>query len=496
MNVSGSDTHGDMSAGRTFSVQPATVAESDLRLAEQLNKLAWRYRENNQLDEAEALYLRALSLRGAQPGISGMAELTALKSLGELYAREARPDRAETLFRKVVEHLEGCPDDCLKKELSGVLRLLALALKTQEKHGQAEQVLTHALAGLDYLTEPAEAETALVLKELAGLYLGDVTSRQGPSALAAQGLPLAYGLYELGSFYLKQACYEESHYYLRLAVKQVRDGEVYCIFDLPTFTRGKISADVREKLKAVSLSYRALGKSQCGSGDFRQGRETTRKALAMALAVLPETHPHILLLTDELCELELILDNSCAARVLAEQALAQRKRLLGDDHPQLAGGFSLLARAYLAGSDERRAEELLRGAYDLLLRSGSQGSLATALVLKDLALIFLARGELEQARNLSLRAISISEAAGDAALVIEPAKAERQAPQTGEFMPEGNYEQAVLRLVASGLNSLEISRELKSSNVAVAQALSKVQAELAALPAQIACARLSDKLAV
>ena len=99
------------------------------------------------------------------------------------------------------------------------------------------------------------------------------------------------------------------------------------------------------------------------------------------------------------------------ARAANLRALAVRERLLGPDHPDVAGLLNNLANVEQAVGDYAAAEPLLRRALDINTRAFGPDHPDVAVNLGNLALVRHEQDDAVQARELHTRALKIAEAA-------------------------------------------------------------------------------------
>ncbi|MBM7115770.1 CHAT domain-containing tetratricopeptide repeat protein [Archangium primigenium] len=99
-----------------------------------------------------------------------------------------------------------------------------------------------------------------------------------------------------------------------------------------------------------------------------------------------------------------------AALVQAEHALALRKEILGDAHPDVASCLNLLGELYLRQGDMAHAEQVLVRALAIRESVFGQDHLEVAQSLNLLAYLHQMQGSYEQAQSLFERALAIREA--------------------------------------------------------------------------------------
>ena len=95
------------------------------------------------------------------------------------------------------------------------------------------------------------------------------------------------------------------------------------------------------------------------------------------------------------------------ARPLLEEALAIRRRLWGDDHPEIVTSLDHLASLYHDQGDYGRAEPLFLRALEIRRAELGENHPHVAASLNNLAFLYRARGDVERAEPLFRRALEI-----------------------------------------------------------------------------------------
>jgi CHAT domain-containing protein len=132
-----------------------------------------------------------------------------------------------------------------------------------------------------------------------------------------------------------------------------------------------------------------------------------KQALAIRREVLGEKHPEYAISLTNLAILSQDLGDHKAALALFKQTLAIHREALGQKHPDYASSLHNLAMFYLAMGDDKAALPLLWEARRLLREVLGERHPDYATCLNHLALLYWARGDTKQAASLSGRAVGV-----------------------------------------------------------------------------------------
>ena len=159
-------------------------------------------------------------------------------------------------------------------------------------------------------------------------------------------------------------------------------------------------------LEAAQLLYRA-GTYLCDSGQYEQAESLLQQALTIRKKVLGEEHREIAESLNGLSWLYIFQLKFTEAESLAQQALTICKKVLGEKHRDTARSFSYLAMAYQAEGQNTEAEALLQHALTIRQKVLGEDDLDTAESYNILGTLYLFQNRYEEARPLLLRDLAI-----------------------------------------------------------------------------------------
>ncbi len=165
----------------------------------------------------------------------------------------------------------------------------------------------------------------------------------------------------------------------------------------------------REQRQKLAEATRLNGEVETlyRAGKYGEALRPAQRALAVRKGVLGERHPDYAASLNNLAELLEAQGNYAAARPLFERALAIHKDILGERHPGLATNLSNLAKLLTAQGNYTAARPLLERA--LVIRKEVLGERHRdyAASLNDLASLLQSQGNYAAARPLFERALAI-----------------------------------------------------------------------------------------
>ena len=156
---------------------------------------------------------------------------------------------------------------------------------------------------------------------------------------------------------------------------------------------------------ARDLNYLALlyGQMRC----YEQAEPLYRQALALRKRLLGDNHPDVATSLHNLANLYRNQGRYNEAEPLYLQVLELDKRLLGDNHPDVATNLNNLAALYHAQRRYEEAEPLLLQALALDKRVLGDNHPHVATSLDNLAALYHAQGRYEEAESLYLQALEL-----------------------------------------------------------------------------------------
>jgi CHAT domain-containing protein/tetratricopeptide (TPR) repeat protein len=147
------------------------------------------------------------------------------------------------------------------------------------------------------------------------------------------------------------------------------------------------------------------------TGQYADAIERGEHALALAEAVLGDTHPDVARYLDMLGLHRLLRGEAAQAEPLLQRALAIREAALGKDHPDVAQTLNTLAGLYWAQRLFAQVEPLYARALATREAAFGKNHPSVAEPLNGLAKLYTAQGLLARAEPLLVRALAVREAA-------------------------------------------------------------------------------------
>jgi CHAT domain-containing protein/tetratricopeptide (TPR) repeat protein len=142
-------------------------------------------------------------------------------------------------------------------------------------------------------------------------------------------------------------------------------------------------------------------------GKYAEAEKLLQKALAMRKELLGEFHPDYARSLGLLAALYQTLGKSARAEPLLRKALEIRKQVLGEEHPDIAASLGSLARLYRSRGNTLQAEPLCRRALAITKKTLGESSPEYAYNLRSLADLLAARGDNPGAEKLYRQVVAI-----------------------------------------------------------------------------------------
>jgi tetratricopeptide (TPR) repeat protein len=358
-------------------------------------------------DEAEA------ALAQAEAQLADRSEHAALDGLrlirAEAWQQQGRYHEAAEALRDLLPRLR-------LTDTGQALRALGVLAQAEFALGEPEAAVERQREAL-HVALQHHGESSLETL-LAGLELGNLLA-------ASQRYPQAIEVLEPRLQRWRDAGLPEDDRYVRAlaSLAVARDG----IGDLSdSVTRQRELLALRQRIHsaphaAIARAQRALGQALARGPGPEEARRLFEEALAMQRVVYPRGHVEIAITLDalgalasaqqrqeeaialyrqalELCAELVVRDDVCArsrnnlgqvfyradrldeAETAMREALAERRRLFGEDHPTIAYSLSTLSNVATRRQDYAAAQQLARDALDLLERIGHGRSREAALI--------------------------------------------------------------------------------------------------------------------
>jgi CHAT domain-containing protein/tetratricopeptide (TPR) repeat protein len=399
---------------RALRLRAGLLGEKHADVATSLNNLASLYRDLGQYKRALPLFEKAVAVAAATLGEKHPQYAHTLNNLALLHLQMGQPARALPGLRKALE---------LRKEVLGAdhpdvadsLASLGRFYTHQGAYGQALPLFQEAAGLVKRARGETHPEYATCLYRLGGLYfyLGDfgraaalleraaalrrqaLGKRHPDYAEALNALALAYketGAYAkalpmyLEAVELQRAAWGEAHPAYAVALGNLaalyrakgdyrRAAPLYRQ-TVDILSRGESRAYYATALNNLSVFYRDTGAHADAVAALEQ-------AIALRKKLLGEKHPLYANSLNTLAGLYLQLGQTGRAQALFEKALALRTAALGERHPDTIGSLTSLAYLYdatgradkalpLAGRAATLAREVLGEAHPLCALATAQ----------------------------------------------------------------------------------------------------------------------------
>ncbi|NEO21534.1 CHAT domain-containing protein, partial [Moorena sp. SIO4A5] len=144
-------------------------------------------------------------------------------------------------------------------------------------------------------------------------------------------------------------------------------------------------------------------------GRYQEAEPLLQQTLELTKRLLGEEHPQVALSLNNLALLYLNQGRDQEAEPLFQQALELNKRLLGEEHPQVALSLNNLALVYLNQGRYQEAEPLLQQTLELTKRLLGEEHPQVALSLNNLALLYHTQGKISRALELLEQGLKVEE---------------------------------------------------------------------------------------
>ncbi len=156
----------------------------------------------------------------------------------------------------------------------------------------------------------------------------------------------------------------------------------------------------------VAIAQLNLASVHFRQGDMTRAEAACRVAVEILRAVHHGDHPD---LAFAISNLAAATDDNRKAIPILEEALAMRRRLLGDRHPDVGVTINNLAVTLYLMGDYARAEPLLREAHAIWVESYGEDAAVTASIRQSIGQVLLDQGNAAAARPWFERALAVRE---------------------------------------------------------------------------------------
>ncbi|HLA26546.1 MAG TPA: tetratricopeptide repeat protein [Syntrophales bacterium] len=279
----------------------------------------------------------------------------------------------------------------------------AFELKKQGSYPEAIKIAEKALAIYEKALGPDHLYTAIVLHNMATLYISlgayDKAEPLYQRSLAIREKALgpdhpdtASSLNNLATFYLNLGAYEKAEplYQRSLAISEKALGSEH--------------PDTASSLQGLATLYVNLGA-------YDKAEPLLRRSLAIKERALGPDHPHTATSLNNLASLYYSMGVYDKAEPLYQRSLAIREKALGQDHLDTASSLNNLATLYLNLGAYDKAEPLYQRSLVIREKALGPDHLDTATSLNSLASLYYSMGVYEKAEPLLRRSLAINEKA-------------------------------------------------------------------------------------
>ncbi len=329
-------------------------------------------------------------------------------------APSAAASRPSERHEKAVEC--GLPSRQLVRRLRGDLDavvLRALAKRPEDRYASAEQLAADLGRHLDGFP---------VLARNAGpLHRAAKAARRNPLLTLAAGALLMTGLAFLGTAKMQAERTARERDRAERVVETLV--EMFEISDpaqvgVDELTAGEVVERGLEAVdrglggdpRAAAAVYHASGRVLRGLGRYDQAVEVLEKALAERRALLGERHPEIAATLGELGVARLFAGDLEGAEPALREALEIRRRRLGEEHADTAASYNALGLLLSTRQDAEAAEAHLRTSLEIRQRLFGPEHLDVAESLGNLGEVYHDLGDLERAEEHYRRGLAIRRA--------------------------------------------------------------------------------------
>jgi CHAT domain-containing protein/tetratricopeptide (TPR) repeat protein len=393
------------------------------RLLQQANRLLGA----KQLDKANALAEKALTLTREVLGDQHSRTLNLCQSLARAYEQQAnfpaakkhRQEVLATLTRLhakdhwqvtdaqlALEHLQLLarldPKERALLQEAAALNPRALQLRRAGQLHEALPLARQALALRRQVLGERHPDYAQSLNNLATLYV-----YQGEYAKAEP-------LYRQARDLAKQVLGERHPHYAtslyNLAALYESQGEYAKAEPLCRQARDIYKQVLGERHPDYATSLDNLARLYQDQGEYAKAEPLFRQALEIHKEVLGECHPHYATSLNNLARLYQDQGEYAKAEPVFRQALEITKQVLGEHHPDYAASLDNLARLYQDQGEYAKAEPLFRQALEITKQVLGEHHPDYALSLNNLAQLYNEQGECAKAEPLYRLALDIRKA--------------------------------------------------------------------------------------
>jgi tetratricopeptide (TPR) repeat protein len=387
--------------------QVSSQDQQALAEAKRLNQQAVELYQQGKYNEAIPPAEKALAIFKKLLGENHPDTATSLNNLAGLYESQGRYSKAEPLYKQALAIIKAQLGDNHPLTAKSLNNLAAL-YESQGRYSEAEALYKQALAIWQRQLGNNNPDTAASLNNLAGLY--EFQGRYSEAeplykqALAIRKAQLgdnhpdtAASLNNLAALYESQGRYSEAEPLFKqaLAIRKKQLGDNH--------------PDTAKSLNNLAALYESQGRysNRAEFSSFQgenraefylfQAETLYKQALAIRKKQLGDNHPDTATSLNNLAAFYESQGRYSEAETLYKQALAIRKKQLGDNHPDTAKSLNNLAALYEFQGRYSEAETLYKQALAIWQQQLGDNHPDTAQSLKNLSILHQKKGDFNQA---------------------------------------------------------------------------------------------------
>ena len=169
----------------------------------------------------------------------------------------------------------------------------------------------------------------------------------------------------------------------------------------------KITTDLKDQPEVRATMMDTMGNVYRNLGLFEKAATLLQEALLERRAVLGNEHPDVATSLHNLATVRAQRGEHATAEGLFREALAMRRRLLGNEHPDVAKTLGIMANVLYSKGDYAEAEALYREGLALSRKLMGNEHASVAMGLNNLALVLKEKGDYAGAESLQREALAL-----------------------------------------------------------------------------------------
>jgi len=385
-------------------LRDATKKDRQMAEADSLRTLAGQLYLQSKYDKAELLWRRVLEICEGVLGQNHADLVTSLYSLAFQYRNQARYAEAEPLFRRALEISEKSLPT-YHPDVATSLNNLGLLYQEQGKYTKAEPLFSRALKIREKVLGEEHPNVATTLNLLAKLYdqqgkydgaesLYKRTLEIRKRSLGSNHHYVAKTMTDLATLYWNQGKYDEAESFYKRALN-IREQ-----------VGGPKKLDLAQTLVGLAKLYEHQGKYDEAEPLFQRGLRIYENAWGTE-------HSYVAITLNNLAWLYFKQGRFVEAEPLYRRALEIYEKTLGPEHSYVAHSLNNLGMLYQKQGKHLKSEPLFRQALAIWERALGPEHSSVATCLGNLAWFHQSQGDYAEAEKLFERALGINDKALD-----------------------------------------------------------------------------------